>query len=107
MAVSVSAQCRACITALKTIISILSNPTKLKGRIYHEQVTDELERFGLWMGNIGALHQLGSSMSLESRLSEADDVLNYILELIDDLNVATRERGSSASTGSREPANVI
>lgn len=76
---------------LKTIVSSLSDPGRQKSRVHHEQVNDELERFSLWMGNIGALHRPDSSMSLESRLREANDVLTHILELLDDLNEITGE----------------
>ena len=98
MVASVSEQCRACITTLKTIVSSLSDPDRQRSRVYHEQVNDELERFSLWMGNIGALHRPESSMSLESRLREANDVLTHILELLDDLNEVAGERGSAASS---------
>ncbi|KAF7509478.1 hypothetical protein GJ744_008041 [Endocarpon pusillum] len=91
MVASVSGRCRACITTLKTIVSTLSDPARQKGRVHLEQVNDELERFSLWMGNIGALHLPESSMSLESRLREANDVLTHILELLDDLNEVARE----------------
>ena len=50
------------------------------------------------MGNIGALHRPESSMSLESRLREANDVLTHIQELLDDLNEVAGERGSVASS---------
>lgn len=62
------------------------------GRVRHEQVNDELERFSLWMGNIGSSHGPESSMSLESRLHEANDILTHILELLDGLNVVAAER---------------
>lgn len=97
MVASVLEQCRACVTTLKTIVSTLSVPHRQGGRVHHEQVNDELERFSLWMGNIGALHQPESSMSLESRLREANDVLTHIQELLDNLNEVARERGSAAS----------
>ena len=98
MVASVSKQCRDCIKTLKTIVSPPSDPDRQKSRVHHEQVNDELERFSLWMGNIGALHRPESSMSLESRLREANDVLTHILELLDDLNEVARERGSAASS---------
>jgi hypothetical protein len=50
------------------------------------------------MGNIGALHQPETSMSLESRLREANDVFTHILELLNDLNEVAGERGSAASS---------
>ena len=95
MVASASEQCRACITTLKTIVSILSDPVRQKGRIHHEQINDELDRFSLWMGNIGALHRPESSMSLELRLREANDVLIHTLELLDNLNEVAGESGSA------------
>ncbi|KAF2130671.1 hypothetical protein P153DRAFT_338722 [Dothidotthia symphoricarpi CBS 119687] len=88
---SVSVYCRDCIHALKTIVLTLSDPSRPKGRISHERINDELEKFSLWMGNIGALHRPESPVSLESRLCDAGDVLTYVLELLDDLNIVTRE----------------
>jgi hypothetical protein len=92
--VTVSEQCRACIVGLENVVSSLSRsrPGQERG-VHHGQVSDELERLSLWTGNIGALHRAGHSMSLESRLIEARDVLTHILELLDDLNSATGERG--------------
>ena len=92
MATSASEQCQTYITTMKTILSSLSNSDAQKGHIQTEQVNDELERFSLWMGNIGARHIPASSMSLESRLREASDILAYVLELLDDLNEVARER---------------
>lgn len=98
MVASVSEQCQACITTLKTIVSTLSDPDRQKGRVHHEQVNDELEKFSLWMGNIGALHRPESSLSLESRLCEANDVLTHTLELLDDLNEVAGGRRPAASS---------
>jgi len=97
MVASVSEQCRACITTLKTIVSTLSNTNRQKGHIHHEQVNDELERFSLWVGNIGAIHSPESPMSLESRLCGANDIFTHVLELLNDLSEVTGERGSAAS----------
>jgi hypothetical protein len=97
MVASVAEHCRAGIITLRTIISILSNRNIQKDRVRQEQVNDELERFSLWTGNIGALHQSESLDSLESRLCEANDVLAYILALLDDLNEVAKERGFAAS----------
>ncbi len=98
MVAPVSEKCRTCITTLKTTVSTLSDPDRQKGRIHHEQINDELGRFSLWIGNIGALHLPESPMSLESRLREANDVLTHILELLDDLNEVAGARGFAASS---------
>jgi hypothetical protein len=92
----VSELCKACIANLNTIVSTLADSGSRKGPAYDVQVDDHLERFTLWMGNIGALHQPESPMSLESRLCEANDVLTYVLELLDDLKDVTRDRMSAA-----------
>ncbi|KAJ4294170.1 hypothetical protein N0V90_007860 [Kalmusia sp. IMI 367209] len=99
MAVPVSAQCRACITTLKTIISTLSDPNKQKSRLHHQQVNDELERFSLWIGNIGAIHLPESPLSLESRLHGSEYILTHILKLLNDLNEITKELLEMVSGG--------
>ena len=96
MVASVSERCHACITTLKAIVSILSGLDRQTARVHHEQVNDELERFSLWMGNIGSLHPPESTMSLESRLRGDNDVLTHILDLLDDLNMVAGERGSAS-----------
>lgn len=96
MGTSASEQCRACIEILKTIIMTLSKSEEQKGYIRQDTVDDELERFSLWIGNIGALHQPASSLSLESRLREAKDILAHILEILEDLNEVAKERESAA-----------
>jgi hypothetical protein len=94
MVTSVSKQCQACTSTLKSVISTLSNPNRQKERVHHAQVNDELERFSLWIGNIGALNPPESSLSLEARLLEANYILTHILELLDNLNEAAGECAS-------------
>ena len=48
-------------------------------------VMDALERFALWAGNLGAMRAPSASMSLDSRLSEAEDVHNHICQQLDEL----------------------
>jgi hypothetical protein len=93
MATFVSERCQACIATLKNVVTRLSDADEARVRIQHYHVNDELERFTLWVGNIGALHRPESSMSIESRLREANDVLIHILGLLDDLNEVSGERG--------------
>ncbi len=92
MASTASEKCRSCVTTLKSIIDALDEPDHQDGRVRGAQVKNELERFSLWIGNIGALHRAESSMSLETRLREASDVLSHILGLLDDLNETASER---------------
>lgn len=80
---------------LRTIASRLASSGSTKGPAYNAQVNDQLEKFALWMGNIGCLHKPESPLSLESRLREASDVLTHVLELLDDLKDVTSERLSA------------
>lgn len=91
MSASVGQQSRTCIGTLKLIITTLQQPDYHDGRVRDDQITNELERFSLWVGNIGALHHPDSSMSLESRLREAGDVLAHILDLLEDLHEVASE----------------
>jgi pentatricopeptide repeat protein len=91
MALSVSDQCRSCIVTLQEITSILAQTHHGDRHVTHAQVSEELDRFSLFIGNIGALHRPESPMSIESRLQEANDVLTHILSLLNDLNDVSRE----------------
>ncbi|KAH8901324.1 hypothetical protein GQ53DRAFT_835174 [Thozetella sp. PMI_491] len=55
-------------------------------------ITDALERFTLWAGNLGAMRAPSTKLSLDSRVSEAPEIriqicrqLDYLLEGIEDL----------------------
>ena len=98
MVESVSSQCQGCIQNLKTIVSALCDLDRQKSRIHDKQVNNELERFSLWIGNIGAIHLPESPLSLESRLCDAEDILKHVLELLNNLYDVTQERGSPASS---------
>ncbi|CAN9281448.1 unnamed protein product [Alternaria alternata] len=91
MALSISDHCRSCIISLQEIISILSQPDRSDNHVKPSQVCEELNRFGLFIGNIGALHRPESPLSIESRLQDAKDVLIHILGLLADLNDVTAE----------------
>jgi tetratricopeptide (TPR) repeat protein len=91
MTLSISDQCHSCLITLQEIISILSKPDHNDGRVKHAHVREDLDRFSLFVGNIGALHQSESSMSIESRLQEANDVLTHIMGLLTDLKEVAAE----------------
>lgn len=92
MSLSALDLCRSCTKTLKNTVNALARPDRHDTPVGGVQVTDQLERFSLWMGNIGALHRPDSPLSLEARLREARDVLDHTLELLDDLNEASSER---------------
>lgn len=58
MVASVSEQCRACVTTLKTTISSLSDSNKQTGPVRVDQVNDALEKFSLWMVIVPAVYEI-------------------------------------------------
>ncbi|EMD87923.1 hypothetical protein COCC4DRAFT_92805, partial [Bipolaris maydis ATCC 48331] len=91
MTLSVSDQCRSCIAILQEVISAPPHPDRSGNNAINLLMREELDRFSLFVGNIGALHQPESPMSIESRLQRAHDVLAHILGLLDDLKEVTGE----------------
>ncbi|CAN9451657.1 unnamed protein product [Alternaria alternata] len=91
MAPSISEQCRDCIKSLQRVISMSSQPDYGDDLIKTKEVNDDLDRLSLFIGDIGALHDPESPMSVESRLSEAKDVLTHISGLLGDLNEAAED----------------
>ncbi len=55
-------------------------------------VMDVTERFALWTGSLGALHLPKSKLSLDSRLSDAADIRNYIDGQLDEMIDAITSR---------------
>ncbi|KAH6665890.1 hypothetical protein F5X68DRAFT_265709 [Plectosphaerella plurivora] len=53
-----------------------------------EDVGDQLERFLLWAGNLGALKNPNSKLSLDSRLSDALEMREHILRRLSDIDKA-------------------
>lgn len=82
MTTTISGQCHACVASLQTIIGNSSESEDRNLKNTSARVVDELERFGLWMGNIGALHPPSSLLSLESRLREDREVLDHVGEVL-------------------------
>ncbi|EUC49880.1 hypothetical protein COCMIDRAFT_83255 [Bipolaris oryzae ATCC 44560] len=91
MTLSVSAQCRSCIAILQEVISASPQPDRNGKNSRNLRMREELDRLSLFVGNIGALHQPESPMSIESRLQGAHDVLTHIVGLLDDLKEVTGE----------------
>lgn len=48
-------------------------------------VSDYLDRFSLWAGNVGAMHSPHSPSSLDQQLLEAADILEQIKRQLDEL----------------------
>ena len=91
---TIAAQCHVCIKAFRIITSSGADDDRKTNRTLRNAVDNELERFSLWIGNIGALHPPESSLSLEMRLRDGPDLLNYASTLLEDLEEVVNERES-------------
>lgn len=89
---TIAAQCHVCIRIFRTVTSSDTDVGGSTNTRLRNVVDDELERFSLWIGNIGALHPPGSPLSLESRLRDGQDLLDYASTLLDDLEEVANER---------------
>lgn len=84
--VSVAEQCRSCIVTLREVVSTLTKINRTDSCIKDSNINEQLERFSIFVGNIGALHTPESPLSVEARLREASDVLLHISSLLNALN---------------------
>jgi hypothetical protein len=82
---------------LRLISSIGTLPTEGQGALTHEEITDALERFQLWSGNIGASVDAAKRVSLDVRLKDAPEVRDQVRELLTDLSEALNDCLSPAS----------
>lgn len=63
--------------------------------ISYSAACDELGRFRIWAGNIGALQDDPKRTSLGFRLREAPRVANQVVELLQDLSESLEESSTS------------
>ncbi|OTA55113.1 hypothetical protein K449DRAFT_338029, partial [Hypoxylon sp. EC38] len=56
--------------------------------IQPDVIEDILDRYSLWTGNLGALHEPTNRLSLDCRLSAAPEIRDQICEFLDDLQEA-------------------
>lgn len=101
---SSASKCRDILTLLRAVAAASNthpDPTQ-------RATQDEVSRFSLWIGNIGALHKESRDLSLESRLRSAPDILECIIDVLDDLGEVAHEllesrEGQSASRNLQTP----
>lgn len=98
MTVPSSGKCLHCISSFRAAIATLKERGDGKEVHLIDKTRDELDRFTLWAGNIGALNVPTSPLSLEHRLRDAKDILTHIIELLDDLHEAASDRMSLRDT---------
>ncbi|KAH0545417.1 hypothetical protein FGG08_000558 [Glutinoglossum americanum] len=93
---AIALEANLCRESFYHLCSLLTEPECVFiDQISHSAVMDELGRFGVWVGNIGAL-QDGPS-SLDYRLREASHIRQMVLKLLGDLNDTLQEAISIVS----------
>ena len=82
-----------------TLAGLRSEAEEQTSPISAEDVGDLHDRFLLWAGNLGALRNPSSRLSLDRRLSEAPEVRRQILQQFDDIAEAADDRQSASFLG--------
>ena len=79
-----------CLESFQALTLALNGPNRNFGdQITLEDVEDELGRFRIWSGNIGA-HRIGRS-SLDYRLRDASHIRKRVVSLLEDLKEILQE----------------
>ena len=88
----IASQCRLCVSYFDQLSSLLKAQERqsLFG-ISHTVVCDELGRFRIWAGNIGAFQTIKLQSSLDYRLREAPKILRQIVQLLEDLSESLQD----------------
>ena len=80
---------------LRVLINHLEDNGGIKGvseqEVSSRSITDVLERFLLWAGNLGAFHKPMSKLSLDHRLLNRSDIRRGILRQLNEILEAANE----------------
>lgn len=76
----------------QSLLDLLDKARTTEASIEPQEVEDILDRFKLWTGNLGALHQAQKRISLESRLADSPEVQGQICEQLEDMQEAIQDR---------------
>lgn len=74
-----------------SLLDLLDKAKTTEAPIEQHEVEDILDRFKLWTGNLGALHEAHKRMSLESRLADSPEVQGQICEQLEDMQEAIQD----------------
>jgi hypothetical protein len=93
MASSIADQVHLCLEAFESLITVLSSTDVSERQNTSINFVDELDRFKVWAGNIGA-HRLGQS-SLDYRLRDASHIQELVLRFLSKLQSSLAEGEAS------------
>lgn len=80
-----------CSDVRETLSSLVASARATETPLELQKVEDMHDRFQLWAGNLGALHQPHKRLSLESRLADSPEVQDHICEQLDDMQEAAQD----------------
>ena len=93
---TISRNSNACLRSFQTLCATLKNPEcPFLDQLSLTTVLDELGRFKVWGGNIGAFQDVERQSSCDYRLREASHIRRQIITLLKDLNIALEEGKSN------------
>ena len=96
----IAQQVRACLKEFQTVIASFSKAlSDIKAKLPQAGLVDELGRFRVWSGNVGA-HRGGRS-SLDHKLREASHIHDRVIELLQTI-VADLAEAQAIITGARQ-----
>lgn len=75
----------------ETLSSLSASARATQTALELQKVEDVHDRFKLWAGNLGALHQPHKRISLEARLADSPEVQDHICEQLDDMQEAAQD----------------
>lgn len=82
----ISDQSRVCLRRFRLVWDALQRADRLDLQLPRSLIADEMERFKMWAGNIGAIYIPGRrDASLDLRLVDAPLVANQVLEFLEAL----------------------
>ena len=89
---SIAAMTRLCAQSFRQVREVLDQPQhEINDGISASAINDELERFQIWAGNIGASQESRTTTSLEARLRDASEITEQISQLLEDLREALED----------------
>jgi hypothetical protein len=91
---TISKRCSEVKNLLEGLLAAVSKEPRDGFSITKDDISNQLDRFLLWAGNLGALRSPKSKLSLDQRLSSAPEVREQILRQFADIEEAVDDRES-------------
>lgn len=84
---SLAASATKCNELLETLLARVGNEgCRHRSNLELAPIEDQVARFRIWAGNLGAFHKSSSTESLDHRLRDEPKFKDHIYELLQDLN---------------------